>query len=529
MKSPNSVLAAFAVLLCASALYAGPDDYFCIEVLDEATGRGVPFVLLQATDKSRYYTDSNGFIAFNEPGLMGENVWFDVSSHGYDYPHESFGNKGLVVKPVAGGKVQIKLRRVNIAERLYRITGRGIYRDTILLGKKPPIEFAALNGKIMGQDSAFTAIYKGKLFWFWGDTSRPSHPLGNYFTTGATSNLPANGGLDPSAGIDLTYFVDAKSGNVKPMAPPKRPGPFPVWIDSLMTVLDDKGEPKLFSHFHRVKGLEPFESGLIVYNDALSQFEELKTLPLDAKLLPKGHPFRVNAEGREYFYFPAPYPAIRVPIDWNSVVDLSTYEGYTCLKDGGTYTKKGPSLDRDANGKLVWKWRKNTSVLKPKEIDELISNNTIKREEVPFRLRNADGGKPILLHYSTVYWNEYRKHWIMVGVQEAGDSYLGEVWYAESNAPEGPWIDAKKVATHAKLHENNDFYNPLQHPYFAQDGGKTIYFEGTLTHTFSGNPNPVPIYEYNQLMYRLDLSDPRLKMPEPPPGLSDALPSKMGP
>ena len=55
---------------------------------------------------------------------------------------------------------------------------------------------------------------------------------------------------------------------------------------------------------------------------------------------------------------------------------------------------------------------------------------------------------------------------------------------------------------------------PTQHPFFDQDGGRVIYFEGTYTNTFSGNPMPTPRYEYNQIMYRLDLSDPRLKMPE---------------
>ena len=41
------------------------------------------------------------------------------------------------------------VKRLNIAERMYRITGRGIYRDTILLGKKPPIEFGAIDGKVI--------------------------------------------------------------------------------------------------------------------------------------------------------------------------------------------------------------------------------------------------------------------------------------------------------------------------------------------------------------------------------------------
>ena len=48
---------------------------------------------------------------------------------------------------------------------------------------------------------------------------------------------------------------------------------------------------------------------------------------------------------------------------------------------------------------------------------------------------------------------------------------------------------------------------------FDQDGGRLIYFEGTYTHTFSGNDNATPRYDYNQIMYRLDLADPRLNLP----------------
>ena len=52
------------------------------------------------------------------------------------------------------------------------------------------------------------------MFWFWGDTNRPGSELGNYATTGATSLLPASGGLPPSQGVDLDYFKDS-SGFVK--------------------------------------------------------------------------------------------------------------------------------------------------------------------------------------------------------------------------------------------------------------------------------------------------------------------------
>jgi hypothetical protein len=40
-----------------------------------------------------------------------------------------------------------------------------------------------------------------------------------------------------------------------------------------------------------------------------------------------------------------------------------------------------------------------------------------------------------------------------------------------------------------------------------------IYFDGTYSHTFSGNSDPTPRYDYNPIMYRLDLADPRLTLP----------------
>ena len=46
----------------------------------------------------------------------------------------------------------------------------------------------------------------------------------------------------------------------------------------------------------------------------------------------------------------------------------------------------------------------------------------------------------------------------------------------------------------------------------AAENGREIYFEGTYTATFSGNPTPTPRYEYNQLLYKLDLADGRLKV-----------------
>ena|SRR5258708_2635531 len=76
--------------------------YFAIQVVDEQTGRGVPMVELQTTSGIRYYTDSGGLIAFDEPGLMDRRVYFGISAHGYEYPPDGFGSRGIVLKTTPG-------------------------------------------------------------------------------------------------------------------------------------------------------------------------------------------------------------------------------------------------------------------------------------------------------------------------------------------------------------------------------------------------------------------------------------------
>jgi hypothetical protein len=84
------------------------------------------------------------------------------------------------------------------------------------------------------------------------------------------------------------------------------------------------------------------------------------------------------------------------------------------------------------------------------------------------------------------------------------DSFLGEIDYAEADAPTGPFRHVVKVVDHPHY----SFYNPVHHAFL--DKGSSIYFEGTYTAEFSGNPDKTPLYNYNQLLYKLDLSDPRL-------------------
>jgi hypothetical protein len=498
---------AIAAILLSANVYAAPADYFGIQVIDEQTNRGVPLVQLETVNNIRFWTDSNGYVAFDEPGLMDQKVFFKVSSSGYEFPKDAFGITGVALDVKPGGSATIKAKRTNIAERIYRITGGGIYRDTLLLGKKAPTSQPVLDGQVLGQDSCLAVVHNNEIYWFWGDTNRPSYPLGQFGTSGATSELPSNGGLDPNLGIDLHYFVDAR-GFSRPMA--KLPEKGAIWIGGVMVLPDDSGAERIVCGYSLVKSLgDTLQRGLMVFNEQTQSFERIKQMSVDAPIVPTGQAFRVKESDGEYFYFAHPYPDLRVKADWKSVTDPAAYEAYTPLKTAAGFDKNAPPLDRDSNGHLRYSWKRNTKPLNIREQRDLVASGKIDETDSPFRIHDAESGRAILAQGGSVAWNAYRKKWVMIFVEAEGkSSILGDVWYAQADAPLGPWTRATKIAVHDKM----SFYNPVHHPFFDQDGGKVIYFEGSYTYNFSNNPqSAVARYEYNQLMYRLDLSDPRIK------------------
>src|SRR5947208_2733378 len=108
------------------------DKYFKIAVIDEETGRGVPLVELETVGGLRYCTDSSGVVAFHEPGLMNRAVFFHVRSHGYEHAKDGFGYRGKTLQTKEGGSAKLRIKRLNIAERLYRVTGGGVYAESVL-------------------------------------------------------------------------------------------------------------------------------------------------------------------------------------------------------------------------------------------------------------------------------------------------------------------------------------------------------------------------------------------------------------
>ena len=427
-------------------------------------------------DQSKYYTDSNGLVAFAEPGLMDRKLFFHVKGHGYEFPKDGFGYRGKALLTKPGAQETLKVKRLNVAERLYRVTGGGIYRDTILLGRPAPIRQPLLNADVLGSDSVVTTIYEGRLYWFWGDTNRPGYPLGNFQVPGAWSRLPGIDTLDPEVGIDLKYEVDDQ-GFAKASA--KMPGEGPTWIFGLVTIrTNDRivGLDRVFAGYVKVRPpMEVYEHGLCEYDPATKAFVKRKVFAEGAPVYPDGQAFRVLAGAEPYYYFAQGYPYIRVRAEVDSFGDLGTYETFTPLKSGSRAEKL--EVDRDSQGKVVWAWKRNAPPLRPVDQQSLVKSGKLASEDARLALRDAETGKSLLGHASTVEWNPHLNRWVMLICEQFGTSMLGELWFATARSPEGPWVYARKVVTH----DNYSFYNPKQHPYFSKDDGRTIFFEGRHT------------------------------------------------
>ncbi|MGI8908197.1 MAG: hypothetical protein ACR2IE_17125 [Candidatus Sumerlaeaceae bacterium] len=502
-----------------------PVTFHKITVVDESTSRGIPCISLTTSDSRRYYTDSAGVVALFDRDLFGTQTFFTIEGYGYLFPANWLGQHGRTVEIVPGGETTLTMQRINIAERLYRVTGSGIYRDSVLLGESVPPTQDETTNPVTGMDSVQSIPYRGKMYWFWGDTSVASNPLGNFRTTGATSELPANGGLDPDVGVSLTFF--RSGGSVRPMFEDKHK---PIWVGGLRVLGAQDGRERLFTNYVKVdNSMRRLEAGLAEFDDNAGGFKITYVYPENANCEPGGHAFRLEENGTDWIYYADPFPCMRHAAAYESLTDIKSLEAFTCVKEDTRYTGKDDELDRDPQGKLRWGWKKYATPADASVMKKMIQNGHLGAEDAWFSVRDTDTTATVQPHSGSVYYNEFRKRWISIRSEVMSNaSLLGEVWYFEGDTPLGPWVFGQKIVTHRlgqdKINQVNwgshkaetySFYNPMQHPEFDKEGGQIIYFEGTYTAGFTGNVVFTPGYNYNQIMYKLDLDDERLRVPVP--------------
>ena len=230
------------------------------------------------------------------------------------------------------------------------------------------------------------------------------------------------------------------------------------------------------------------------FDDEAGVFKKIVTFDLGNKWrFPRGNAFKVREPEGDYFYFASPLAHTRVKATWDSLLDPESYE----------------AMVFDAATKM-YSWRGDAGPTTQAGEQKLFSAGKLAATEARYVIVDAATGKSVQIHTGSIAWNAFRKRWVLIGVQNGNKdtpSLLGEVWYAEADSPVGPWRKAVKIASHPHY----SFYNPRHHAFLDEADGRVIYFEGTYTRTFSGNSAATPRYEYNQIMYRLDLSDDRLK------------------
>lgn len=468
-----------------------------IRAVDASNGRGVPLVRLRAFGEE-YWSDSQGFIAYCNPDHQNASVEFDVMSHGYD-PN---GGTAVTISTEPGTSVVLEMARRLAAERLYRLTGSGVYRDSVILGLTTPTAQPVLNGNVMGQDTVDATLYKGKLFWLWQDTDRVAYPLGNFRGTCATSELPGNGGLPASQGVDFSYFVE-ESGFAKPMSEDFEPGGMPVWMAGLVSVPDVAGEERLFAGYAKVgSDFTAAETGLMQFNDDSEQFERVRSDFNDYAannpgfVRPDGYATKFTSSDGEYVYYPG---RLRIPAVAEAMSDTSRYEQFTPYAENGS-----TELVQLASGDLDYAFRAGGRAITS---DALTTAGIPPSQDLDGHTRVLSTGASVALIQTHSVFSVYRRRFLRQA-QELGA--WGELYHAEADTPMGPWVYAEKVITH----DAYTFYNPAPHPEFIEGGGRYAFFEGTYT-TFLQTTQPTPRYDYNQILYRSDLEDERVILPIP--------------
>lgn len=388
---------------------------------------------------------------------------------------------------------------------------------------------------MVGQDSVQACVYGNETYFFFGDTNRPSYPLGNFFTTGARG--PAVGELNASHTLPLRYFQNT-DGFVAPMAPMELRTPStPVWVGGLLSLAPtathirkylasdgDQSAPGGGMYtFYTKGGMTAQEFGLLQWNSSGSQFALVPGARWNTTGLPDDawmQRLRSNLLGSQatvdtnssWVYFTSAYPVLRARTSPAALANLSSYEAWTCLAAGATMV--APRLDRDATGKLIYSWKPGTPPVSAEDQTRLVHLGLATTAELWINLTSIGtdktAGSAVALKRGSARYNAHLDRWLIVG-----QASPGTVWLAAASTVEGPYRRALLVADHSSSGssmQNGDsstglaynFYNPAQHDFL--DDGSIVYFSGTYATTFAPQHHMTPRYDYNSILYRLDLS-----------------------
>jgi hypothetical protein len=282
-----------------------------------------------------------------------------------------------------------------------------------------------------------------------------------------------------------------------------------IWISGVTVVPNAKGAERMVCRYSRRKGLvDQLEQGIAAFDNDQQIFIAVTQQPLDEKWrFIDSHPLDFEENGVRWLMWGDAGMSVRVPATFEAVCDPTKYEAFTCLKAGAT--RRDLDVERSADGTLNWRWTRDDAPMTSEIEHRLVQAGKIKPEEMRLSPESAtEPGKRIRPAFGTVRFNKHRKCWVLITGQHGGSSsFLGEVWYSEGPSPTGPFTKGVKIVTH----DGQSFYNVCHHDCLDEQDGRAVYFEGTYTNSFTKDVAPTPRYEYNQVLYKLDLEAEGLK------------------
>lgn len=266
--------------------------------------------------------------------------------------------------------------------------------------------------------------------------------------------------------------------------------------------------------------------GIMEYRPATRYFHGVNTFPAreiddlhigsHAIGVPEGRPTHIVFSGLA--------PNRRVAAHPEAIVDIERYESFTCFRQGvrvssKTFQVQPDQLDRDSRGRLRYRWRGQTSPVGPHEQAMLVEAGHLEPEERWIVFRDVRTGRELIHQHHSLQWNPYRQRYAGLftcrlasesrPASTEGIQGLNQTWYGEADTLLGPWAYLEKVVDVGDY----AYYNPLYNPYFHEQGGRILFFEGTYTRFMDATAPMRPRDNYNQVVHRLDLDDPRVTMP----------------
>ncbi len=499
----------------------GPTQRVDVKVLDDVSGVPLPGAVLTRLDKrSVYVSDNKGMVALHEQDRQNLVTQFKVEAPGY----QSIASQGINLTPGASEQaIELVPQAEQVAQRLYRMTGVGLERETHLLGTAAPspTDTKLINADVLGQDGPMATLYTKagsteKVFWTFGDTRHPNHDNDNLAGSGATSDkIPT----DLNTSLPLTYYkTDTVPGFARErsvvakadFSPTINAARWPFGLSTIdnrlytwVTIVNTSGTPWTFY---------PIAVG--VFDDATNRFTKLGEIPHESDATnpnfttPGEHSFKVKEGATEYLHSGGfmqrsngvKETLIRVRAAQDALIPSTTfpkgeYEEYTPYKADGT-------VDRPS-GRPIYAWKK--------QINDPVLNTGLNADERlvgQMRVLGGAGGStgPILQHKSTRQFNTYRNRYVNVFNQWGSSSSM---YYSEADTPVGPWAWGRRIVNQAANtnppSRGFDLYNPHLLPFYGQ--GKTLYFAAVFAHAFANTWEPIPRYDYNVVMNRLKLTD----------------------